>query len=383
MRITKFIFSQDVKRAKEAKRLLLTISEDLADLNSYPLYLPRYFGEEDKSKTHSKLAKNLRATIKLYESGINNIGFDKFLNYIQRNFHKVYFFAERNNSITLDNLVIQVVIKEVSELFLSIDDYILIKPLKEKVFCKIKNLKLDKYNLVAIDKKFHLEKDGIIYDRKFLIYYHPFLRRFYTSNFTELTFLLKEISSNKKGIQLSLAIDPKRLSSPKNIRRIFEFDYWRGPKFSNKELNKNDYYGVVIYKRLSSPYALDVWPIDRTEFFIKNTKEGLKEIEIEEINPVMRYSKRYVLQKYAHLIWSKQRGYFSHLDVAVKVYSRKEHLKRAAYEWKPKKDKEEAKILEKIKLFRIDGEISIHLTMQILGDFYRYNELIKEFFSGQ
>lgn len=383
MEIAKFIFGKNKTKENRIKKLLSVISEYLADLNEFPNYLPR-FQSINANEQCKRITEALSELIEIYKDGINEVGFDKTLEYIKKNFRKIMLFASRDGVITLESLVVQIIVAEVSVLFYSVDDYICINHSQEKVFKKIKSFKLDKYGLITVDDKFQLEKDGIIYDKRYLVYYHQFLRRYYTSNFTELSLYLKRASKDKK-MTLKIAIDPKRLTTPKYLKKIIELDYWRGPKFSNKKLNEKKFKGLTVYGRSKRPHPSGVWPVDRTEFFITNLSNSSKEIQIEEINPPegINYSKSYVLQKYAHILWNTKGSFFSHLDAAVKVYTCQEHIKRFKYEWKPKRINEEANTDEKIKLFRIDGIIDKEFAMNLLGDFYRYNELVKEFFSGE
>ncbi len=365
------LFKDEPKKKLALIKKIQEISTFIADINDFPINLQRF--THPKSPIGSSLNKVI--------SAIKQFSVEELLKIISKIDERVImvcFGQERD----IDKLTMQIVIRDVSEIFPNIDDYVMLDIHESKVLKSIPDLKPDKYKLIDVDDSFELEHHGIIVNNEHLVCYHPFLRRFFTSNFTETTLLLKQIS--KIGnIKLKIAIDPLRLSTPENLKHYFEADYWRGPKFSQTKLNDPEFTGITLYKRLEdNSYP---WDIDRIELQISNTKEGLKEIQIEEIVPHQkrRYSDNYFLQKYAHLIWDKSIECFIHLDSAVKVYTPNEHKKRFAYEWKPKNINDESMVLNKIKLFRLDGSIPIDLSIDLVTDFFRYNELIGEFFGGK
>jgi len=266
-----------------------------------------------------------------------------------------------------------------------IDEYISLDLENTTVFKQFSELQTDKYNLVHITEDFKILKHGIFYKNNSLLYPHQFLRRHFTSNFTELVTLLASAGS-LDGVELRLAIDPLRLGHKTDYADIFEADYWYGPKFDEEKLLDPKYKGVVVYKR--DPDIIDLaLRLDRTVFLISNCSSDqlVKEIQIEEIThrDPRKQSTSYILHRYAHLLYNAEEQLFTHFDGAVKAYTLDEHSKRLEYDWFPKKSCTEASVTDKIKLFRLDGEIQTHTVTPILLAFFRYNELISEFLSAK
>lgn len=375
--MTQYLFKDEKAKIPITKKRISDIAKSLADINEFPINLPRFESED------GIIGTGLRSLICDYTEKIEKIGCSKFLEYLKIEEPKLFPYANRDSENRIRQIVNYVIIAEVDLEFPSVDKYIGINPSDERVFKELSSLELDKYNLVTIDDRFKLENHGVIFDGKHLIYYHPFLRRFYNSNFVKTPIFLRE-AAKKNNLELKIAIDPLRITLPENLKNIFERDHWWGPKFSRANLNKASFEGLSIYKRLKNE-LLEPWPLERTEFFISNRKDGLKEIQIEEIVPHSnnKHSDLFYLQKYAHLLWDKDKDAFIHFDVAIKVYNYNEHRKRICQEWKSKNPNDEALVSEKIKLFRLDGKIDIESTMNLLGDFFRYNELISEFFDGK
>jgi hypothetical protein len=311
-----------------------------------------------------------------YEKEIKKLGIEVFLYKTEQNKEfKTLLFLEKEKNV--EGMAFRAVIYDLHDI-INVDYYIDIEPKNEKVYKIVKHLDIDDEGLVLINSDYVLKNHGIIFSN-YLIYYHPFLRRYYGSNFTNITYSLGEIALNKE-INLKIAIDPIRISTPNNYNEVMELDYWYGPKFSKNKLNDINFKGITVHGRTTTKEFINSWPLDRTEFYVANKKDGCKEIQIEEIHSKdAMYSKKYRIHKYAHFIWNKEKNCFEHFDCAVKIYSIKEYLKRASYKWKPKNINNEAKA-KKIKLFRLDGLINFEVARGILSDFFIYNENIGEFF---
>jgi len=92
------------------------------------------------------------------------------------------------------------------------------------------------------------------------------------------------------------------------------------------------------------------------------------------------YSQKYQFSKFAHFIWNKTAGSFSHLDIAVIVYDKKDFNIRFRSEFP---EKSVVSGVDKVKLVRADGDIPLSTVQGLIGDFFRYNELVQEFFEGK
>jgi len=246
-------------------------------------------------------------------------------------------------------------------------------------------LRYDKNDLVEVDSSFKLEDHGVIYNDKNLVYYHPFLRRYFTSNFVDVPKIL-QILSKSPDIRLRIALDPLRMTDPKNLKYIIEEDYWYGKYFSKEMLNDRLYEGVTTHVRnIEKKEVLDLsFPLDRTIFYVKNYENNTKEIQIEEIVPIdsrVSTTSQYALQRFAHIIWDMDSQCFTHLDCAVLIYKNTAHAKRFQYDWKQGSGEYPEKPMRK-KLFRLDGKVDNELAKDLLNAFFRYNELIEEYLAG-
>ncbi|MCA9750428.1 MAG: hypothetical protein KC414_15060, partial [Romboutsia sp.] len=209
----------------------------------------------------------------------------------------------------------------------------------------------------------------------------------------ETTKILRDLSSSSDFL-LKLAIDPYRLTLPQHLKDIIELDYWYGKKFSKKNLNDRNYVGKVLYNRLRTSNNNLCFPIDRTVSYFSNYSNNEKEIQVEEICPPdeerlyyhsipRHYSgKKYNIHRFAHLVWNRGLQCFRHVDCSVLVYSKLEHSKRYLYDFNPSKEHELASKYKKIKLIRLDGRIDFNIAEKLIINFFRYNEMVSEFFSG-
>jgi hypothetical protein len=246
-------------------------------------------------------------------------------------------------------------------------------------------IKTDKYGLTIIDDTFRLESQGIIIGDD-LVYYHPFLRRFFSARFVDTPNILAHIQK-QKNISLKIALDPIRHTQAARLDRTMEFDYWHGAKFDTAKLSDRNYKGVTVHGRKDPTGLLDfTFPLIKTAFYTANGENAEKEFQIEELVPTdsrVSADKKYVLQRYAHFIWDNKEQTFRHFDCAVRIYTKDTHAKRLAYEWKPPYGTPEAKAFKRKKLFRLDGRIELEVIKDLLYAFFRYNELVMEYFGAQ
>lgn len=351
------------------------------------LVFAKKFALEEK-----KVFNNLFGPIyQYYKESIEVYGLNRFIRTIERIKLHIVFMAKRDDEIDIESLITRVILCDMNHYFYKVDDFISITDSEYTVHKKL-GLNRDRYNLIQVDNRFVLRKQGIVYTNKHLIFYHPFLRRYFTSNFTGITSYINELSQ-LKDITLKLAIDPFRINKKEYLIDIIELDHWWGPKFDEQKLNGKKFIGKIVYGRVDNNNNL-IWPVDRIEVNITEKEKDKKSIAIEEINPPidfldaekykigkhsLEYSKKYRLNKFAHFIWDKKNKYFSHLDVSVIVHDLQRFKERFECNFP---SKEKINKVDKIKLIEIDGPITLDVVQRLIGDFFRYNELIFEFFQG-
>lgn len=245
-------------------------------------------------------------------------------------------------------------------------------------------LQKDKYGLVVIDDRFQLEDQGIIFNNV-LLFYHPFLRRFFNSRFVDTPAILRHLNKSAK-VELKIALDPIIHATPNMLDRTIELDYWHGQHFDASRLNNRNFTGVTVHGRNDPTGLLDfTFPITKTVFYIKDYSNGEKEFQIEEIVPIgsrTSSGKSYVLHRFAHFIWNIDKQVFNHIDCSVLIYTKDEHEKRTKYDWKLNDTTKYANVYDRKKLFRLDGEMELEIIKDLLFSFFRYNELVMEYFGS-
>ncbi len=241
----------------------------------------------------------------------------------------------------------------------------------------------DRYGLITIDEQYRLENQGIIFNDT-LIFYHPFLRRFFNARFVDTPAILRHLQQSK-SVTLKLALDPILHATPNMLDQTVEFDYWYGQYFDTTSLNDRNFSGVTVHGRNDTNGVLDfTFPLIKTVTYVSNYSNNEKEFQIEEIVPTdSRKSSGhdYVLHRFAHFIWNQENQTFRHLDCSVLIYTKEQHAKRIKYDWKQKDSERYASTYKRKKLFRLDGEMELKVVKDLLFSFFRYNELVMEYFS--
>lgn len=238
---------------------------------------------------------------------------------------------------------------------------------------------LDDDGLLIIDNNnFILHTGGIEY-KDYILHYHQFLRRGYTSNpnFDFFGCLIKYYEQSGNINKFRIAIDHRRLMSKKSYSQIFECDTWYGAPFDPERIDDPQYIGLTIIKRNKDSLFELTNKLDRTEFYWSYNK-GTKSIEIEEISDLEYKFENYNLNKYLHSERDISKKIFSHVDGAVKIYLENNY----SYRFNSKMPSE-YKAFNKIKLWRIDGSIDLENWIDLVAFFYKGNEMIIEYFNPE
>jgi hypothetical protein len=223
---------------------------------------------------------------------------------------------------------------------------------------------------------------GIFY-KKHLLYYHQFLRRYFTSspNYDFLHTLSSYAARTGSNVSVSVAVDHYRIMPSKLFHQYMEFDRWYGPPFHWDFVDDPHVIGLTVYSRSKESASNLAYALNRTEF-LWTYRNGIKTIQIEEIRPVKPGSSLggFMLNRYIHSRRDVSTRKFIHLDGAVKVY------KAASYEDRYNTrlgEGSEAKSDHKIKLFRIDDpEIQQDSWSELVSYFFRQNEMVLEYLNS-
>lgn len=219
---------------------------------------------------------------------------------------------------------------------------------------------------------------GILY-RGYILHYHQFLRRGYSSNvnynFTTgfREYYLRSHHSNR----FSVALDLHRFTPKDFYARILEEDTWFGPHFDRSRLDDVNATGLTVVARRRPSIFDRTNQLDRTEFYW-SVRGGVKTLEIEELSSKERVYDSYYLNRYAHTERDTHRAIIGHFDGAVKVYLKSEYASRMDAHIP-----QEPRSYKKVKMFRIDGDIDIDIWIQLLANFYKSNEMVIEYFDPQ
>ncbi len=291
----------------------------------------------------------------------------------------IFLSKRRGENIDYELLIVQAIAFDLMQFFYKTDDFVCIPGEKYSIHKRLE-LKRDKDNLIHINEDFELKKYGIIHKNNKVIFYHPFLRRNFHANFTEIIDYIIELSKNN-DIKIRLAIDPFRINDKGSLFNFFEKDYWRGPKFSIDKLNDLYFSGKAVYKRPNEHINNFWYPVDRIEV---NTliQERDKAVTIEEICPRSNHyvhGDNYHLNRFVHFVWDRKNQSFSHLDIAVIIHESANFNERFEKEFP-------GKIItnkDKIKIVRIDGIIPLDIVSNIIYLFFMNNELVEEYFTSK
>lgn len=235
--------------------------------------------------------------------------------------------------------------------------------------------KIDDEGLLVIDESF-LPYDGGIEYKGHILHYHQLLRRGFTSNpnFDFLGRLVGYYRQSRAANRFAVAIDHTRLMPKQFFLQLAEFDRWFGPRFDVSKLDDPHALGLTVHTR-TRPSIFDLTnKIDRTEFFWTH-RQGIKSLEIEEISAADYMFGAYNINRYVHSERDISAHVLRHLDGAAKVYTADSYALRLSSQIP-----NEPRAFRKRKLFRIDGDISVEVWLDLIAHFFKSNEMILEYF---
>ncbi|HTD83269.1 MAG TPA: hypothetical protein VK648_05695 [Gemmatimonadaceae bacterium] len=237
---------------------------------------------------------------------------------------------------------------------------------------------LDDDGLLKLDERFTLHDGGIEY-RDHVIHYHQFLRRGYTSNpnFEFLSRFIRFHEETRSSNAFRVGIDHRRLMPLEAFHLMMECDVWRGPTFAAEQLDDPNAVGVTVVKRIEYPPFKLHYDLDRTEF-MWSFRDGVKTFEVEEVSNVTAKFGYLYLNRYLHserLVAEKR---FRHLDGAVKVYLENEYAGRVT-----SSVPNEPRAFRRVKVWRVDGEIPLPRWLDLIGFFFKGNEMLIEYFDPE
>jgi hypothetical protein len=169
-----------------------------------------------------------------------------------------------------------------------------------------------------------------------------------------------------------IAIDHSKLLSKQVYSELIELDRWYGIPFNAEELDNPNIGGLTVLTNELQTSSITPRS-DRTEFFWSH-RRGIKTLQVEELSNYGKRFDHYYFNRYVHSERDIQAQAFRHLDGAVKVYLQDSYPQRMASNMP-----NELKSHTKIKLWRIDGDISLEEWSDLISFFYRSNHMILEY----
>lgn len=221
-----------------------------------------------------------------------------------------------------------------------------------------------------------LGDDGYLFFGDHCLFPHPFL-----SGYRELFWDLCELAH--QGLEVRVAIDPFRVVAREEVPLTLLEDYWFGVKLTRATLDSvdpADLGSTVHWRNPDSALGRQLepfFPLIATEFDWSMRDDSVKILQVEEVTPGRSHPDAggWVLNRYLHSERDTQVGAFTHLDGALKGYptsgyrpTREDPLARRG----------KASVYR--KLFRVDGRIPDAAWGNLVGRFYRQNELVGEYF---
>lgn len=194
----------------------------------------------------------------------------------------------------------------------------------------------------------------------------------------ELIMALNHANKNNK-VKLKMAFDPDMLAYFDSYCEIILLERYYGPTYTNEIWDKKtgepmqiryDKKFENLIRKCSQMYE------NRTEFYW-TYKNDTKMLQIEEIHSAQLQPKEKdkILTRYLHVERDTNSGIFKHLDGAIKIYNTEDFEKRLD------NTMPNSRKTNKIKIFRLDGEIPFKDFMQITATFFKKNYQVLEYFN--
>ena len=159
--------------------------------------------------------------------------------------------------------------------------------------------------------------------------------------------------------------------------KVGEFDTWYGLPFDPNKLDDPNDIGLTVIDRNKNSLFEKTCSLDRTEFYW-SYRDGIKTFEVEEISSDGCLYDHYYFNRYVHSERNIQEKKFRHLDGAVKVYLQDIYQRRKD-SFIPK----ELKSHNKVKLWRIDGNIDLQTWSLLISSFFKSNEMVIKYFDPE
>jgi hypothetical protein len=243
-----------------------------------------------------------------------------------------------------------------------------------ETYAELKN-ELDEDGLLYLKKPQFVGEGFIKYKEHMLVPHSSFRESYSLPNTINRDFFskLSNLSQTNSNVTIRLRIDGNFLGIFKSLTSWEQLDYWWGPKYNGNPFEIKT--GVCVHG--ASKYDIALKRFKQTEFWWY--QKDRRTFEIEEIleEPIFLEldGENKIAMRFIHSIFDSKTMRPCHLDGAVRLYNYDLFQNR-----KTKNIKEFGKSAERLKIWRIDGDISIEDWFDLIHNFFRNNFMIAEYF---
>jgi hypothetical protein len=229
---------------------------------------------------------------------------------------------------------------------------------------------------------------GYVQTGNCILFAHPLFRRgFYRDNNWVPGFINRFWRLRDPAIDASIALDPDRVQIDLHGGTSFERDKWLGASFKQDIAAIPD--GIVKYRPSAGfdagPFRLlfnNVYSLDIEWRSAGGIKSFYAEEFLDEDVLIKHEETDYFPTRYLHAEFDIAGGYFRHFDGAIHFYDIEEYMHRRDSDFNYNR-KNRAQIKAKsLKLFRLDGRVSVGTWMDLTTHFLSGDPLIIEYFTG-
>jgi len=231
---------------------------------------------------------------------------------------------------------------------------------------------------------------GFLSNSQYMIMAHEYFRRGYSkSNNFAPNFIDIFWGLNDENIDAYIALDINRVRINIDNSFYMERDRWFGADF-NKDIAEIDD-GVLKFRPpanldetmiemfFSSVYALDImWYSTTDNIKVFQAEEFKVDSFLIEMDGIAYHPVRYI-----HAEYDIENKHFRHFDGAIELYTSDEYFARRDKNFNHKSKGTEQIKPNSIKLFKLNGKISVDLWIEFISHFLSANPLVMEYFSGE
>jgi hypothetical protein len=241
--------------------------------------------------------------------------------------------------------------------------------------------RFDDDGLLRIGEDTTVMDHGVVY-RDHILHYHQLLRGGFSSSSSpnaDLAWRFGQYHKESGGTnEFRIAVDHRRLMPKEAYEKVFELSAWFGPRFGREKLDDPKVVGLTVVGRDEPEFFAigGTSSLERTEFYWKHD-DGIKTLKIEEISTRGCVLDNRYLNRYLHAERDVRARRLRHFDGAVKVYPKDRYEDRLSV-FLPHGER-----CQKIKLFRIDGDVDVERWLDMTGHFFSGNEMVLEYFDPE